>query len=143
MAIKKIRLMKILKFKESLESNKITQTKGIVLKSSVPVTNNSEILQYIIDIQMDSYRNDKKCLSTNLLEELNRDFGKPNKRMRLEFLNSVWSLNFKGIDYNVFSAKGKGTGIEICGFSYDDIRNGVHKKEIKEFLDELYKTINK
>jgi len=135
--------MKILKFKESLESNKITQTKGIVLKNSVPVTNNTEILQYIIDIQMDSYKNGKKCLSTNLLEELNREFGKPNKRLRLEFLNSVWCLNFKGIDYNVFSAKGKGTSIEVCGLSYDDIRNGIHKEEIKEFLYELYKKINK
>lgn len=135
--------MKILKFKESLESNKITQTKGIVLKSSVPVTNNAEILQYIIDIQMDSYKNGKKSLSANLLEELNREFGKPNKRMRLEFLNSVWCLKFKGIDYNVFSAKGKGTGIEICGLSYEEVRNGVHKEQIKEFLDELYKTVNK
>lgn len=37
----------------------------------------------------------------------------------------------------------KGTGIEICGLSYEEVRNSIKKEEILEFLNELYKTINK
>jgi hypothetical protein len=133
--------MRIRKFNESLD-NEIIKTKGILLKNSVPVTNNVEILQYIIDIQMNSYKNGKKSLSANLIPELTNAFGAANKRMRLEYLTSVWCLQFKGIDYNVFSANNKGTGIEICGFSYEQVRNGDKKEEIKEFLDELYKKLN-
>lgn len=134
--------MKILKFNESL-NNQIIKTKGIILKDSVPVTNNSELMQYMIDIQMKSYKNGGKNLTSNLIDELTKEFGEPNKRLRLEFNTKVWCLQFKGNDYNVFTAKGKGTGIEICGLSYEDVRNGVKKQDIKDFLDELYKIINK
>ena len=134
--------MRIRKFNESLD-NQIIKTKGILLKGSVPVTNSVEILQYMIDIQMDSFKNGKKSLSANLITELTNAFGKSNKRMRLEYLTSVWCLQFKGIDYNIFSANNKGTGIEICGLSYEEVRNGDKKEEIKEFLDELYKEVNK
>ena len=134
--------MRIRKFNESLD-NQIIKTKGILLKGSVPVTNNVEILQYMIDIQMDSFKNGKKSLSANLITELNNVFGTANKKMRLEYLTSVWFLEFKGIHYNIFSSSNKGTGIEVCGLSYDEVRNGVNKEEIKEFLDELYKVLNK
>jgi hypothetical protein len=134
--------MRIRKFNESLD-NQIIKTKGILLKDSVPVTNNTEILQYMIDIQMDSFKNGKKSLSANLITELTNTFGTSNKRMRLEYLTSVWCLQFKGIEYNIFSANNKGTGIEICGLSYEEVRNGDKKEEIKEFLDELYNEVNK
>lgn len=134
--------MRIRKFNESLD-NQIIKTKGILLKGSVPVTNNVEILQYMIDIQMDSFKNGKKSLSANLITELTNAFGTSNKRMRLEYLTSVWCLQFKGIEYNIFSDNNKGTGIEICGLSYEEVRNGDKKEEIKEFLDELYKEVNK
>ena len=132
--------MKIRKFNESV--NKITQTKGILLKSSVPVTNNIDIMRHIIDIQTESYKTDKKNLTSNLINELTKIFGDPNKRLRLEFNTKVWCLNFNGLDFNVFTAKGKGTGIEVCDLSYEDVRNGLKKEEIIEFLDELYKIIN-
>lgn len=132
--------MKIRKFNESV--NKITQTKGILLKSSVPVTNNIDIMRHIIDIQTESYKTDKKNLTSNLINELTKIFGDPNKRLRLEFSTKVWCLNFNGLDFNVFTAKGKGTGIEVCDLSYEDVRNGLKKEEIIEFLDELYKIIN-
>lgn len=133
--------MRIKKFNESLDSQ-IIKTKGILLKDSVPVTNNAEILQHMIDIQMDSFKNDKKSLSANLITELTNAFGASNKRMRLEYLTSVWCLQFKGIDYNIFSANNKGTGIEVCGLSYEEVRSGLNKEEIKEFLDELYNAVN-
>lgn len=133
--------MRIKKFNESLD-NQITQTKGIVVKDSVPVTNNMEIMQYMIDIQMKSYKSGEKNLTSNLIDELTREFGEPNKRLRLEFNTKLWCLQFKGNDYNIFTAKGKGTGIEICGLSYEEVRNGIKKEEIMEFLDELHRIIN-
>lgn len=107
--------MKIRKFNESV--NKITQTKGILLKSSVPVTNNIDIMRHIIDIQTESYKTDKKNLTSNLINELTKIFGDSNKRLRLEFSTKVWYLNFNGLDFNVFTAKGKGTWIEVCDLS--------------------------
>lgn len=130
------------KYNESLDSQ-IIKTTDTLLKDSVPVTNNTEILKYVVDIQMDSYKNGKKSLSANLITELTNVFGSANKKMRLEYLTNVWFLEFKGINYNVFSSSRKGTGIEVCGLSYDEVRNVVNKEEIKEFLDELYKVLNK
>lgn len=133
--------MKIKRFNESLD-NKIIQTKGIVLKSSVPVTNNPHIMKYMIDIQMESFKNGTKNLTSNLIDELTREFGEPNKRLRLEYNTKVWCLQFNGIDYNIFTAKGKGTGIEICGLTYEEVRNGDKEKETIEFLDELHRIVN-
>ena len=134
--------MRIRKFNESLD-NHIIQTKGNVVKYSVPVTNNKEIMEYMIDIQMKSYKSDEKNLTSNLIDELTREFGAPNKTMRLEYNTKLWFLEFKGNSYNIFTAKGKGTGIEICGLSYEEVRNGIKKEEIIEFLDELHRIINK
>ena len=133
--------MKIKRFSESLDSQ-ITQTEGNVVKNSVPVTNNMEIMQYMIDIQMKSYKTGEKNLTSNLIEELTREFGEPNKTMRLEYNTKLWFLEFKGNNYNIFTAKGKGTGIEICELSYEEVRNGIKKEEIMEFLDELHKIVN-
>jgi hypothetical protein len=134
--------MRIRKFNESLD-NQIIQTKGNVVKDSVPVTNNKEIMEYMIDIQMKSYKNDEKNLTSNLIDELTSEFGVPNKTMRLEYNTKLWFLEFKGNNYNIFTAKGKGTGIEICGLSYEEVRNGIKKEEIMEFLDELHRIVNK
>lgn len=84
----------------------------------------------------------KKNLSQNILKELELNFGKPNKSIRLEFLNNVWILKYNELTFNIFSTKGKGISIEICGYNYDDIRTGLKEKEIIEFLEELHKLIN-
>jgi len=120
----------------------ITKAKRIILESSVPVTNNPKILKWIVDCQTNSYRNNQKNLSRNLLTEFEKTFGRSNKSLRLEFMSKVWILECNGLCFNIFIAKGKGTSIEICGYGYDDIRTGVKEKEIIDFLKELHQLVN-
>jgi hypothetical protein len=72
--------MRIRKFNESLD-NEIIKTKGILLKNSVPVTNNVEILQYMVDIQMDSYKNSKKSLKIAMKAYFNKIIENMQKRV--------------------------------------------------------------
>lgn len=120
----------------------INKVKRIVLENSIPVTNNPNILKWLVDCQTNSYRNNHKNLSQNLLEELEEIFGSSNKSLRLEFMTKVWILEYNGLIFNVFTAKDKGTSVEICGYDYDDIRTGTNEKEIISFLEELHRLIN-
>lgn len=115
----------------------------IISKNSVPVTNNPHILQYMCDKSVFSHRNNEKNLTQNNIEEMTELFGKQNKSLRLEFFTKLWILKYNDLLFNVYSAKGKGMSIEICSYSYEDIRTGVKEKEILEFLEELYNLINK
>lgn len=132
---------KIKDFGQFLNEN-INKVKRIVLEDSVPVTNNPNILKWFVDCQTNSYLNNQKNLSQNLLKELEETFGNSNKSLRLEFMTKVWILRYNSLTFNVFTAKGKGTSVEICGYDYDDIRTGKNEKEIIEFLEELHKLIN-
>ena len=114
----------------------------IIANSSVAITNNPNILQWLVDCQLKSYKNGQKNLSSNLLIELNSLFGSHNKGFRLEFMTKLWILEHDGLEFNVFTAKGKGTSIEICGFNCDDIRNGIKYTEIITFLEKLHELIN-
>ena len=132
---------KVKNFNQFLNEN-INKVNRIVLEDSVPVTNNPNILKWLVDCQTNSYRNNHKNLSQNLLKELEEIFGSSNKSLRLEFMTKVWILEYNGLIFNVFTAKGKGTSVEVCGYDYDDIRTGTNEKEIIEFLEELHKLIN-
>ena len=133
---------KVKNFNQFLNEN-INKVNRIVLKDSVPVTNNPNILKWLVDCQTNSYRNNHKNLSQNLLKELEEIFGSSNKSLlRLEFMTKVWILEYNGLIFNVFTAKGMGTSVEVCGYDYDDIRTGTNEKEIIEFLEELHKLIN-
>lgn len=132
---------KVNNFNQLLNEN-INKVKRIVLEDSVPITNNPNILKWFVDCQINSYHNNQKNLSQNLLKELEGIFGNPNKSLRLEFMTKVWILEYNGLIFNVFTAKGKGTSVEICGCDYDDIRIGINEKEIIEFLEELHRLIN-
>ena len=132
---------KVKNFNQFLNEN-INKVNRIVLKDSVPVTNNPNILKWLVDCQTNSYRNNHKNLSQNLLKELEEIFGSSNKSLRLEFMTKVWILEYNGLIFNIFTAKGKGTSVEVCGYDYDDIRTGTNEKEIIEFLEELHKLIN-
>lgn len=112
-------------------------------KNSVPVWNNTALLQWSVDNITKSFINNEKSLTHNLVAELEQLFGKCNKALRLEFYTRLWVLEYKGLTFNVYSAKGKGTSIEICEFSYEDVRGGKRNSDIIEFLEELYKEINK
>lgn len=57
-------------------------------------------------------------------------------------MTKVWILEYNGLIFNIFTSKGKGTSVEICGYDYDDIRTGINEKEIIEFLEELHRLIN-
>lgn len=120
----------------------INKVKKIVIDNSVPVNNNPNILKWLVDCQTHSYVNGQKNLSKNLSDELENIFGPSNKSLRLEFRTKVWVLEYNGLTFNVFTSKGKGTSIEICGFDYDDIRTGEKEFEIIRFLEELHKLIN-
>lgn len=122
--------------------NGITKVDKIVLQDSVPITNNPNILKWLVSCQTNAYLNKQKNLSKNLLIELEDIFGKSNKSLRLEFMTKVWILEFNGLTFNVFSAKGKGTSIEICGYDHEDILKGTKEEDIIKFLEELYRLIN-
>lgn len=122
--------------------NQINKVKKTVLENSVPVINNPNILNWFVDNQTNSYINDQKNLSQNLLEELEKSFANYNKLLRLEFITKVWILEYKGLTFNVFTSKRKGTYVEICGHSYEDIQSGKNEKEIINFLGELHKLVN-
>lgn len=113
-----------------------------ILESSVPVTNNANILKWLVDLQTNSFRNNQKILTDNLLKELEEIFGSSNKSLRLEYMTKVWILEHNGLLFNVFTAKGKGTAIEICGYDYDNIRTSGNENEIIKFLTELHRVIN-
>lgn len=119
------------------EINKVRRN---VLEDSIPVINNPNILKWLVDCQINSYLNNQKNLSKNLLKELEYFFGNSNKSLRLEFMTKVWILEYNKL---IFTSKGKGTSVEICGCDYDDIRTGTKEKEIVEFLEELHRLINK
>ena len=88
-------------------------------------------------------RNNQKPLSATLIDEFTSLFGSPNKIKKFEFLTRVWILKYNDLIFNVYSAKTKGTSIEIIGYSYDDIRSGKRQKDIILFLEKLSALVNK
>lgn len=120
----------------------ISKLNSIILKNSVPVSNNPNILKWLVDCQINSYLNKQKNLSQNLLVDLEKIFGPSNKSLRLEFMTKVWVLGYNELVFNIFTAKGKGTSIEICGYTHDKIRQQEKESEIIGFLQELHKMIN-
>jgi hypothetical protein len=119
----------------------IKKVEKLILPSTSPISNNPNILKYLVDNQLLSYRENKKNLSRNMIEELTIVFGKHNKCLRLVFMTKIWILEYKGFNFFVYTAKNKGTTIELQE-NYDDIRNGKHEDIIIEFLDQLYTLIN-
>lgn len=120
----------------------ISKIKKLVLDRSVPVTNNPDILKWLVDCQLSSYKSGRKNLSKNLINELTDLFGDPNRSIRLEFMTKVWVLQYGDLVFNVFSAKTKGTSIEICGYDYEEVRIGIKSVEIIRFLEDLHSLIN-
>ena len=131
----------IMKYNNFLKES-ITINNSFYSKDSTPITNNKDILEWLVNNSLESYENKQKNLSQSLILELTDLFGPPTKKLRLEFLTSLWCLNFKDVTFNVFTAKGKGTNIEICNYDYKDINKGVRKDIILEFLKELHTLIN-
>jgi hypothetical protein len=110
----------------------IEKLKKFIVPVSIPITNNRNILQWIVNCQTSSYKDGKKNLSRSLISELTQLFGSPNKSIRLEYNNKVWILGFKGLVFNVFSADGEGTSIEIADLPFDRLRYGDKEDTIIE-----------
>jgi hypothetical protein len=134
--------MKIKKVNEINYSTEITKVDSKKILDSVPVQNNRDISDWFIKDSMKSYREGHIGLLKNLISELTELFGPYNKGLRLEFLTKLWVLKYKFLIFNVFTAKGKGTSIEVCDMTHDDVRIGKNEKEIIEFLEELHKIVN-
>jgi hypothetical protein len=107
--------------------------------NSIPVTNSRKVLDWIVNTQFKTEKN----LMQNLIVELTELFGPHNRGLRLEFLTKLWILKYNDITFNVFTAKGKGTSIEIVDQDWDNIRFGNKDKEIIEFLEKLTVLVNK
>lgn len=127
---------------EPIEKSIVVGKGKFFLSSSVPIINNRNLLNFMVDSQTKSFLNNQKNLTSNLLEELHRVFGTHNKCIRLEAMTKVWVLKYKDLTFNVFTAKNKGTSIEICGFTNEELRLGEKQDEIIEFLIKLHKLIN-
>ena len=134
--------MRIKKVSDIINENTITKSSDVIKDSSVPVTNNRNILKWICDNGSESYREGKKNLMQNLIRELTTLFGSPNKLLTIEFKHRIWVLEYGDLKFNVYTAENKGTSIEICDYSYEDMHNGVKEREIIEFLQKLYELIN-
>src|ERR1035437_3516129 len=117
----RINSFKNFKMNENIEKVENGFRSVLFNRSSVPVQNSREILRWICDNQTKSYQNKEKNLSQNLISELTELFGNPNKTLRLEFMTKLWILKYNDIIFNVFTARNKGTSIEVCGYSHDDI----------------------
>jgi len=115
----------------------ITRTKknkGI----SVPVTNSAKILSWMVEThQITCLKEKRPSLMSDLRQKLFDIFGKQDTTITFEFRNKLWTLKHNDLTFNVYSAAGKGTSIEICNFTYDEINSGLKDIEIIEFLTEL------
>lgn len=110
--------------------------------NSVPIGNSKVGLQKLVDNMTLAYKSNKKNISKTIDTELENKFGKHHLRKRFEFLTKIWFLDYNNITFVVFTAKNKGTTIEINNVTYDDVRNGKYDDTIVSFIDELYKLIN-
>ena len=105
---------------------------------SVPITNSKNILNWFVnEHQMLCWKEKRKSLMSDLRLELFNVFGKEDSTYVSEFRHKVWYLGFKGLEFIIYSAYGKGTSIDVFGLSFDQVRNGAYEKEIIEFLTEL------
>lgn len=134
--------MKIKKLNEMNDTDEIIKVPVKIIYDSVPVQSNRYISDWFIEDSMTSYREGHIGLLKNLITELTELFGSYNKGLRLEFLTKLWILKYKDLTFNVFTAKGKGTSIEVCDMTHEEVRNGKNKEEIIEFLEKLHKLVN-
>ncbi len=98
----------------------------------IPITNSAAILQFLCDnpILFKSH-NEKYALL----------FGKPKRFHIFNMYRNRFSVNYNGMNYHIYSKKGKGTSIEIDASSYEDVNSGKYDTIIKEFCNYLIKAL--
>lgn len=113
-------------------------------KNSVPVTNNRNILDWFVTVnQTTCWEEKRKSLMSDLRKELFEVFGNQDTTITYEFRNKLWTLKCGDLTFNVYSASGKGTNIEVCDLTHEQVRNGEKEKEIIQFLVELDELLQK
>lgn len=121
----------------------IVKVKTKQVQDSISTWNNSDILEYTNELSLKAYEQNKKALTSNLRVELEKAFGKCNRALRLEYYTRVWVLEFRGLVFNVFTAKDKGTSIEVVNKTFEEVRASgtTLEKNIKDFMDQLFYTV--
>lgn len=124
-------------------SIEIIKSDNKILKGSVPIQNDTEILGWLVKSQTKDYKAGNKSLMSDLRKQLKNTFGRQNGTLLFEFRTWAWILTHEGLTYNVFSAPGKGTSVELCEVSYDDMRLGVYRNQIIRFLEKFSETVER
>ena len=113
---------------------------GGILGESTPIENSKKVLEWFCNNSVESFENGKKYLSQRLDKELEKAFGNPNTRIRLEFNTKIWQVQYGDQKYVILTSE-RGTSIEILGHHYLAVSNGTLNAKIIEFLEELYKQL--
>jgi len=123
--------------------SKIEIVKVFEVLKSIKVENNRNILNWFVDVQqLMAIKSGGKLLTNDLREELTTLFGKRIKTIQLENRTSIWILKYDDLTFNIYSAKNRGTDIEICNVEYDQVNDKKLENKIINFLTELNKLIN-
>ena len=123
--------------------NKIKRFDERKVKQTIPIENNINIMKYLSDMNIKSYKENKKRLTQSLENEFEILFGKCHGTLRGEYYHRFWNVSFENLIFKIYTAKGKGTTSEIEGFDFKNI-NDLYalNKTLIEFLDELHQMIN-
>lgn len=125
------------------KAEQIVKLKDKILRGSVPIQNDTKILQWLCDSQVADYKMQRKTLASELRQELKKTFGRQNGTLLFEFRTWAWVLTYEGLTYNIFSAPKKGTTIELCEVSHEDVRVGKYREQIKRFLEKFSETVER
>lgn len=99
-----------------------------------PIENNGAFRSVIFD---DKNFHVFLAITKDNREEFKRIFGKPDTYWKgSEHYFHIWIREFEGDKFLIMTAKGKGTCIEICDTSFDQINKKGHK--IIRFVEDLY-----
>lgn len=123
-------------------NNTLGITKAIKLLSdafSVPISNNAQILQALVDYQQMAYKNKEKSLLRSMNKELTKLFGAADYTIGDR---KHWTLKYNNLKFKIYSKEGNGTKIEICNHTYNQINKGKNLDKILDFLESLYALIN-
>lgn len=77
-------------------------------------------------------------LTSSMKKELTEEFGKHIKTFRGEFFYYIWSFNFEGENFIIYTAKGKGSSFYINNCEYTDDKSEVIIRFLTKF-DEILK----
>jgi hypothetical protein len=110
---------------------------------SCPVSNNFEVFTWINKHQIKCIKKNQQSLLSSSVDVLTKKFGDPHKTYSSkEYKPKLWAVTYEGLDYNIFTADGYGTSVEVCGFGDGFGDNSIKSKDVGKkiikFLEELH-----